>query len=93
MNLQDTHINELRKIGQKLKVKDYNSLAKSELVKAIRLAQPELTTQAVIDKMKEAHSMLFDLIKQRQSKGQGFSSYIGAHERHRALISQMERLV
>ena len=92
-NYQDMHINDLRKLGQELKVKNYNALPKSELVREIRLKEEPITPQDVVAHMKKGHALICDLVKQRQAKGEGYSSYIGISEQIRSQINRLEKLL
>lgn len=95
MELTEKGVPELRKIGQELKVKDYNKLSRTELIREIRIKQGlsvTVTKEQLVEKLKQCHAEALEIAKERQSKGLGHSSYTGVSHEIRRVIVKVERL-
>lgn len=93
VELENLGVPELRKLGRDHKVKDYNNLKRTELVRELRkvMIKP-ITNEDIISKGKEWHKMLCEKVQQRQAKKQGFTSYLGIQNQVRSLITKIEKL-
>lgn len=93
MELAQMTVPELRKLGQELKVKDYNKLQRTELVREIRkLTTKELTKQDCLNALKSAHNVFSEIVAQRQAAKSGHTSYMGIREQIRVLINKVEKI-
>lgn len=93
MELAQMTVPELRKLGQELKVKDYNKLQRTELVREIRKATTkELTKEDCLNALKSAHATFSEIVAQRQAARTGYTSYMGIREQIRLLINKVEKI-
>lgn len=93
MELAQMTVPELRKLGQELKVKDYNNLKRTELVREIRKATTkELTKEDCLNSLKAAHNTFSEIVAQRQAARTGYTSYMGIREQIRVLINKVEKI-
>lgn len=93
MELAQMTVPELRKLGQELKVKDYNKLQRTELVREIRkVTTKELTKEDCLNALKSAHATFSEIVVQRQAARTGYTSYMGIREQIRVLINKVEKI-
>lgn len=86
------NVPELRKEGQRLGVKDYHVLKRTELVREIRKkTEKSIAKEDVIKNLKECHQLVDNKVNQMILAGKGSSSYRGVREQIRAIINRVEK--